>query len=179
MPCYTQNLPISLQNQSWYTRPMNFSLGLQISLKIPKSNRSENPFFFLLLFFLLHVYEMLTRSTSWLCLFIMRFYIVQQFIIFTENVLNVEKASLFLSETSLHKLFNINVVILYKTYNIPRISKQQATSQQLENHAMACACKVKTFAMAVRAGEVRPDVMVPHSSLSICRLDLVRTCVPN
>ena len=34
-------------------------------------------------------------------------YIVQQFIIFTENV---EKASLFLTETSLYKLFNTNVV---------------------------------------------------------------------
>ena len=37
----------------------------------------------------------------------MRLYVVQQFIIFTGNV---EKASLFLSETSLHKLFNTNVV---------------------------------------------------------------------
>ena len=49
----------------------------------------------------------------------MRLYIVQQFIIFTENV---EKASLFLSEISLYKLFNTNVVILYKMYDIPRIS---------------------------------------------------------
>ena len=49
----------------------------------------------------------------------MRLYIIQQFIIFIENV---EKASLLLSETSLYKLFNTNVVVLYKMYNIPRIS---------------------------------------------------------
>ena len=49
----------------------------------------------------------------------MRLYIVQQFIIFTENV---EKASLFLSDISLYKLFNTNVVILYKMYDIPMIS---------------------------------------------------------
>ena len=48
----------------------------------------------------------------------MRLYIEQQFIIFTENV---EKAGLFLSETSFHKLFNTNVVIWYKMYDIPRI----------------------------------------------------------
>ena len=41
----------------------------------------------------------------------MRVYIVQQFTVFTENV---EKASLFLSETCLHKLSNTNAVILYK-----------------------------------------------------------------
>ena len=46
-------------------------------------------------------------------------YIVQQFIIFTESI---EKASLFLSEISLYKLFNTNVVVLYKMYDIPRIS---------------------------------------------------------
>ena len=40
-------------------------------------------------------------------------------IIFTENI---EKASLFLSKTSPHKLFNTNVVILYEMYDIPRIS---------------------------------------------------------
>ena len=46
-------------------------------------------------------------------------YIIQQFKIFNENV---EKASLFLSEAFIHKLFNTNVVILYKMYTIPRIS---------------------------------------------------------
>ena len=49
----------------------------------------------------------------------MRLYIVKQFLIFTENV---EEASLLLSETSPHKLFNTNVVILYKMYDIPKIS---------------------------------------------------------
>ena len=57
---------------------------------------------------LLHVY-----------LVYVRLYIVQQFIIFTESV---EKASPFLSEISLYKLFNTNVVVLYKMYDIPRIS---------------------------------------------------------
>ena len=57
---------------------------------------------------LLHVY-----------LIYMRLYIVQQFIIFTENV---EKASIFLSETFLYKLFNTNVAVLYKMYDIPWIS---------------------------------------------------------
>ena len=66
----------------------------------------------------------------------MRLFIVEQFIIFTENV---EKASLLLSETSLSKLFNTNVVVLYKMYDIPvpRISGQQVTSPQLENTATA------------------------------------------
>ena len=96
----------------------------------------------------------------------MRLYIVQQFITFTKNI---EKASLFLSEASLHKLFNhfnTNVVILYKTYEIPRISRWQVTSPQLENPAMACPCKVNNFAKAVRAREVRPDAMVLHSEAS-------------
>ena len=31
---------------------------------------------------------------------------------------------------------------------------------------MACACKVKNFAKAVWAREVRPDVMVPHSKVT-------------
>ena len=43
------------------------SLDLLISLKVLKSTRSEDPFFFLVLFFLLYVYEMLARPT--LCLF--------------------------------------------------------------------------------------------------------------
>ena len=102
----------------------------------------------------------------------MRLYYVQQFIIFTENV---EKASLFLSETSLYKLFNINVVILFctKLYDIPRISGWQATFSQLENPAMACACKVKNFATTVRARDVRPDVMVRHLKVSQI-IDLAR-----
>ena len=93
----------------------------------------------------------------------MHLYIAQQSIIFTENV---EKTSLFFSEPSLHKLFNINVVILYKMYGIPRISVWQASSTQLENPSMACACKVKNFAKAVCARKVRPDVIVPHSKVS-------------
>ena len=42
----------------------------------------------------------------------------------------------------------------------------QATSSQLENPTMACACKVENFSTAVRAREVRPDVVVPHSKVS-------------
>ena len=45
-------------------------------------------------------------------------------------------------------------------------SRLQATSPKLENPTMACACKVENFATAVRAREVRPDVVVPHSKVS-------------
>ena len=48
---------IALQSQL-YTRP---SLDLLISLKVHKSTRSEDPFFFPVLFSLLYVYEMLAR----------------------------------------------------------------------------------------------------------------------
>ena len=51
-------------------------------------------------------------SPSKMYLSYMRLYLVQQFIIFTENV---ENASLFLSETCFHMLPSTNVVILYKT----------------------------------------------------------------
>ena len=47
-----------------------------------------------------------------------------------------------------------------------RDSRLQATSPQLENPAMACACKVENFAKAVPAREVLPEVMAPHSKVS-------------
>ena len=51
-------------------------------------------------------------------------------------------------------------------------------SRELENPAMAWACKVKNFTTALRAREVRPDVMVPHSKVtSNCRP--FETCVSN
>ena len=37
-----------------------------------------------------------------------------------------------------------------KLYDILRISEEQAASPQLENPAMAWACKVKNFAMDMR-----------------------------
>ena len=73
---------------------------------------------------LLHVY-----------LVYMHLYIVQQFIIFTEIV---EKASLFLSETSLHRLFNTNVVILYKMYDIPRSGKDLGIAGYLPTARESC-----------------------------------------
>ena len=45
-------------------------------------------------------------------------------------------------------------------------SRLQGTSPQRENPMMACACKVENFATAVRAHEVRPDVVVLHSKVS-------------
>ena len=95
------------------------SLDLMISLKVPKSTISEDPFVFSIIFSLPYEHEMLARSTpaalisSPLKMYLgyMRLYIVQQFIIFTENV---ERVNLFLSETFLHKLLNTNVVISYK-----------------------------------------------------------------
>ena len=45
-------------------------------------------------------------------------------------------------------------------------SRLQVTSPQLKNPTMACACKMENFATAVRAREVRPDVVVPHSKVS-------------
>ena len=65
-------------------------------------------------------------------------------------------------------------VVQYKCYFVQnctilegsRDSRLRSTSQQLENPTMACACKVEDFATAVRAREVRPDVVVPHSEVS-------------
>ena len=57
-------------------------------------------------------------------------------------------------------------------------SRLQATSPQLENPTMACVCKVENFATAVRAHEVRPDVVVPHSKVSQI-VDILRlVCQP-
>ena len=49
---------------------------------------------------------------------------VQQFIIFTENV---EKASLFLSETFLQMLFHINFVIFHAIH-VPEISQSEGAT---------------------------------------------------
>ena len=103
---------------------VNFSLDLLISLKVPKSTRSEDPIFFLVLFSLLCVGNVgnaypITMPLLDVYLVYMRLNILQHFIIFTENV---EKATLFLAETSLYKLFNTKFVVLCKMYNIPRIS---------------------------------------------------------
>ena len=99
---------------------------VDFSLDLLKSTRSEDPFFFsssllptLCVRNIGKAYPM-SMPLFHVYLIYMHLYIVQQFIIFTENI---EKASLFLSETFLHKLFNTNVVILYKMYDIPRISR--------------------------------------------------------
>ena len=47
-----------------------------------------------------------------------------------------------------------------------RDSRLNRLPPQLENPAMACACEVQNFATAVRAHEVRPDVVVRHSKVS-------------
>ena len=109
MPWYTQKLQLPCKANGLLDQ-VDSSLDLLISLKVPKSTRSQDPFFFPVLFSLLYLYEMLASSPSKMYLSYMRLYIVQQFLIFTENV---ENASLFWSETCLHKLSNTNV-ILYK-----------------------------------------------------------------
>ena len=43
--------------------PVDSSLDILISLKVPQSTRSEDPYFFPVLFFLLYVYEMFERPT--------------------------------------------------------------------------------------------------------------------
>ena len=107
----------------------------------------------------------------------MYLYIVQQFIIFTEDA---EKASAFLLETSLHKLFNANVVILYKMYDLPRISlKFLGIAGYLRTAGESCdglrLQNEKFFAKSVKVREVRPDVMVKSLSNS----GHFQTCVPN
>ena len=64
------------------------------------------------------------------CLVNMHLHIVQQFINFTENI---EKASLFLSVTSLYKLFSTNVAS-YKMYDIPRLLGQQTSWSRIQKY---------------------------------------------
>ena len=62
MPWYTQNLQLPWKTNGTLGQ-VDSSLNIVISLKVPKSTRSEDPFFFPVLFSLLHVYEMLARPT--------------------------------------------------------------------------------------------------------------------
>ena len=69
---------------------VNFLLDLLVSLNVPKSTRSEGPFYFPVIFSLLCVYEMLERPTLGLLsienvLSYKHLYIVLQFIIFNKN----------------------------------------------------------------------------------------------
>ena len=125
--CHVINKTFRLPYKTNHGTPgqVDFSLHLLISLKVPKSTRWEDSFFFPVLFSQLlcvrNVGKAFPMAVPLLHVYLvyMHRYIVQQFIIFTEHV---ETASLFLSETSLHTLFNTIVVILYKIYVIPRIS---------------------------------------------------------
>ena len=62
MPWYTQTLQLPCKANGTQDQ-VDFSLDLLISLKVHKSTRSEDPFFFPVLFSLLYVYEMLARPT--------------------------------------------------------------------------------------------------------------------
>ena len=162
--CYKQNLPIVLQNQSRYTRSIGFFTR---SSEVNQIRRST--FLSSSLLPALCVRNVGKTYPTAMPLFhvnlvYMRLYIVQQFTIFTENV---QKASLFLSETSLYKLFRC----CYLIQNV-RYSKDLRIAGYLLTARESCdglCLPSENFAKAVRAREVRPDVMVLHSSLSNCR----------
>ena len=72
----------------------------------------------------------------------MRLYIVQQFIISLKTL----RRQAYFCQKCLFISCSIQMLLSYtKLYDIPRFSGQQDTSPQLENPAMACACKVKNF----------------------------------
>ena len=113
MLCYTQNLPIALQNQPLYTRPrlsgfLTRSSDQSESSQVKQIGRSIFlPSSLLPALCVGNVGKAYPRPLLHVYLVHMHLYIVQQFIILSENV---EKASPFLSGTSLHKLFNTNVI---------------------------------------------------------------------
>ena len=78
-----------------------------------------------------------------------------------ENVLKLHMA---LHCTAVHNFCQKCVFIIcpIQMYDILRISGWQVASPQLENPAMAWACKVQNFATAVGARKVCPDVMVAN-----------------
>ena len=61
---------------------VDFSFDLLISLKVPKSNRSEDPFFFRVHFLLLHVGNSYPAPFLLVYVVYMRVYIVQQFTVY-------------------------------------------------------------------------------------------------
>ena len=105
-----------------------------------------------------------------------------------ENVLNLHAT---LHCTAVHNFRQKRVFIICpipvmsytKLYDIIRISGWQGASPQLENPAMAWACKVKSFATAVRAREIRLDFMVPNSEVTqivdifrlMCQTELINS----
>ena len=149
--------------------------------QFPKSTRSEDTFFFPVLFSLLCVYEMLARPTLGL--------------ISIENVLKLHAP---LPCTAVHNFYwkcseckpifvrNLfSYVAQYKCcYLIQNCMifwefwDSRLPPPQLENSTMAWACNLKNFATAVQSREVYSDVMALHSKVpSNCRP--FRTCVPN
>ena len=117
MPYYTQNRTNALQNQPRYTRrrPGGFLTRSSNQSKSPQIKQIIRSIFLSKFTSPCSMCRNVGNSypTPFLCVYVvyMRVYIVQQFTVFTENI---EKASLFLSETCLHKLSNTNVVILCK-----------------------------------------------------------------
>ena len=127
MSRYTQTLQLPCKANGTPDQ-VDSSLDLLISMKVLKSTRSEDLFFFSVLFSLLYVYDMLAGPT--LGLFSI------------ENVLKLHAP---LHCTSVHNFCQKRVLIICpiqmlshtKLYDILKISGQQAASSQLENPAMA------------------------------------------
>ena len=115
------------------------SLHLLISLNVSKSTRSEGPFYFPVIFSLLYVYEMLERPI--LGLFSIKNVLKLHAHLHCRPTAvhkfqqNVERASMFLSETCLHKLSITNVVILHK---IVRCSKDLGIADYLPTAREFC-----------------------------------------
>ena len=92
MPCYKQNLPIALQNQSWYTRPSRFLTRSSDQSESPQVNQIRRSIFLssslLPALCLRNVGKAYPMAMPLLrvYLFCMRLYIVQQFIIFMKTL---------------------------------------------------------------------------------------------